>query len=106
MFNNPLIQLNQEHHDVLEGLRQQIDVWLTSHPNRSQKLLASRAGISTTTLNDILQCRRGCSPDTYDAITKNSSGAKIVGLQEFGKKIGKEMKLNAHNMEATKKATH
>jgi hypothetical protein len=105
MFNNPLIQLNQERHDVLEGLRQQIDVWLTSHPNRSQKLLASRAGISTTTLNDILQCRRGCSSDTYEAITKalNSSGAKIVGLQEFGKKIGKEMKLNAHNMEATKK---
>jgi hypothetical protein len=85
-------------------LRQQIDVWLTSRPNRSQKLLASRAGISTTTLNDILQCRRGCSPETYEAITKalKSSGAKIVGLQEYGQPVGEEMKLNEHNMEVTR----
>jgi hypothetical protein len=104
MFTNPLLQLNRERHDVLEELRTQIDVWLTSHPNRSQKLLASRAGISTTTLNDILQCRRGCSTEVYEAITKalNSSGAKIVGLQEFGKKIGREMKLDERNMEVTR----
>jgi hypothetical protein len=100
--NNPLIQLNNHRRDVLAELRQEIALWL-SKPNHTQKLLASRSGISQTMLCDILANKRGCSFDTYEALTKalRSSGAKIVGLQEFGRKVNKEMQLNEHNMEVT-----
>ena len=103
MLNNPLIELNNQRRDVLADLRQEIALWL-SKPNRTQKLLADRSGISQTMLCDVLANKRGCSPETYEALTKalRSSGAKIVGLQEYGKRIAKEMKLNEHNMEVTR----
>ena len=54
-------------------------------------------------LNDIIQHRRGCSPETFEKIVKaiRSSGARIVGLQEGGHKVGKTMQLNDANMAAT-----
>jgi hypothetical protein len=99
---NPLIQLNHQKSDVLESLRGEIDFWLTQ-PNHSQKLLATRAGMSPQMLNDIIQHRRGCSPETYEKIVKaiRSNGNRIVGLQESGHKVGKSMELNDGNMAAT-----
>jgi hypothetical protein len=58
MAYNPLTQinnqLNHQKSDVLESLRGEIDLWL-SKPNHSQKLLATRAGMSPQMLNDIIQ---------------------------------------------------
>ena len=97
---NPLIQLNNQRRDVLAELRQEIALWL-SKPNRTQKLFASRSGISQTMLCDILANKRGCSPDVYENITKalRSSGAKIVGEQRFGKLVGGETELTPEAIE-------
>jgi hypothetical protein len=97
---NPLIQLNNQRRDVLAELRQEIALWL-SKPNRTQKILASRSGISQTMLCDILANKRGCSPDTYENIVKalRSSGNKIVGEQRFGKLIGGETELTPEAIE-------
>jgi hypothetical protein len=100
MLNNPLIQLNNQRRDVLAELRQEIALWL-SKPNRTQKILASRCGISQTMLCDILASKRGCSPDTYENIIKalRSSGTKIVGEQRFGKRVGGETELTPEALE-------
>ena len=85
---NPFIQLNHQKSDILEGLRGEIDLWL-SRPNHTQKLLATLAGISPQVLNDVIQHRRGCGPDMYEKIVKalRSHGNRIVGAQVFGQPV-------------------
>ena len=99
---NPLTELNNQKTDVLESLRAETDLWLTK-PTHTQVLLAKRAGMPPQMLNDIIQHRRGCSPETFEKIVKaiRSSGARIVGLQEGGHKVRKKMELNDANMTAT-----
>jgi hypothetical protein len=99
---NPLIQLNHQRNDVLEGLRAEIDLWL-SQRNHTQKLLATRANLSPQVLNDVIQHRRSVGPEMYEKLAKaiRSNGARIVGLQEMGQKVGKSMRLDESKMTVT-----
>jgi plasmid maintenance system antidote protein VapI len=85
---NPLIQLNNQRNDILESLRGAIDLWL-QQPNRTQVMLATRAGMPPQMLNDIIQRRRGCSPETFEKITKalGSNGTRFVNAQRFGQPV-------------------
>src|ERR1700730_16719075 len=105
---NPLLKLTQDfeaqQNDLLVALRQEIESWL-SKPNRTQQLLASRAGISYQMLNDVIKCRRGCSPDTFESIVKalknsNPSGVRFTKIQTLGRPLKGDLNLDVDDARA------
>jgi hypothetical protein len=106
---NPLIQLNNQRNDILESLRGAIDLWLSqpSQPNRTQVMLAKRAGMPPQMLNDIIQRKRGCSPETFEKITKalGSNGTRFVNAQRFGQAV-EDLTIDIAEYEAEHTATN
>jgi hypothetical protein len=89
MSYNPLSELNRQRLDVLDVLRRDVDVWLStpSAIKRTQTLLAKRAGISNQMLSDVLAGNRGLSADTYDKLVAalKFSGATITHYSTMGR---------------------
>jgi hypothetical protein len=93
--------------DPVAALRDDVRSYLAKN-NVKQKALASLAGTTEQTISDFLGKReRGLLAETFARLTfivnngvvPNSN--RIVNLQENGRKVGKSMQLDEHNMTAT-----
>ena len=107
-FSNKLTSSLENLDGAVDSLRQETNQWLRTQGIK-QNAVAELLGVSEAFFSKFLSGEKDISAKTYAKLSylvgkklELNTGARIVGLQEFGKKVGQELPLHARNMQITR----
>jgi predicted XRE-type DNA-binding protein len=107
-FSNRLTSSLENLDGAVDRLRQETNIWLKTQGVK-QNTVPGLLGVSEAFFSKFLSGEKDISAKTYAKLSylvannlELNAGARIIGLQEFGKKVGQELPLHARNMQITR----